>query len=133
MSRYDAGVLGCDEYASGRRDVAREGFLRHLKTLKPSVRKNIAGSHLQSSNLDDLTILTARVLQDIVDSDIKASNLPRPGIRTARGVLQDVLDSNLRFSTLRDVKIYTARVLQSMVDRDIRASKRRLARRGAGG
>ena len=133
MTSITMGLPAGYECTAGGRDVAREGFLRHLKTLEPSVRKNIVGGYPQSSNLDDLTILTARVLQDIVDSEIKASNLPRPGIRTARRVLQNILGSNLRFSTLHDVKIYTARVLQSMVDRDIRASKPRLARRGAGG
>ena len=117
------GPQGCNEYASGGRDVAQEGFLRHLRTLPSSVRKNIEDSYAQSSNLDDLRIRTARVLQDIVDSDIKASSLPRPGIPTARRVLEEILGSNLRFHTLQDAKIYAARVQQRMVDRDVRASK----------
>ena len=44
------GPQGRNEYAAGGRDVAQEGFLRHLRCR------------------------TARVLQDIVDSDLRASN-----------------------------------------------------------
>ena len=84
------GPQGRNEYAAGGRDVAQEGFLRHLRCR------------------------TARVLQDIVDSDLRASRLH---------------DS----SRLNNLKIRRARVLQEIVESDLRASNPRRARCGAGG
>ena len=84
------GPQGRNEYAAGGRDVAQEGFLRHLRCR------------------------TARVLQDIVDSDLRASRLH---------------DS----SRLHDLKIRRARVLQEIADLNVSASNPRLARRVAGG
>ena len=83
------GPQGRNEYAAGGRDVAQEGFLRHLRCR------------------------TARVLQDIVDSDLRASNTDSPKIR--------------------HLKIRRARVLQEIVESDLRASNPRRARCGAGG
>ncbi len=84
------GTRGPKEYAAGECYVARQRFLHHLRCRR------------------------ARVLQSIVDSDIRASRLH---------------DS----SRLHDLRIRRARVRQKAVDLDLRASKPRLARLGAGG
>ena len=75
------GPQGRNEYAAGGRDVAQEGFLRHLRCR------------------------TARVLQDIVDSDLRASNTDSPKIRRLKiqraRVLQEIADIDLRCGGLR--------------------------------
>ncbi len=75
------GPQGRNEYAAGGRDVAQEGFLRHLRCR------------------------TARVLQDIVDSDLRASNTDSPKIRRLKiqraRVLQEIADIDLRCGRLR--------------------------------
>lgn len=75
------GPQGRNEYAAGGRDVAQEGFLRHLRCR------------------------TARVLQDTVDSDLRASNTDSPKIRRLKiqraRVLQEIADIDLRCGGLR--------------------------------
>ena len=83
MTGYNVimGPQGRNEYAAGGRDVAQEGFLRHLRCR------------------------TARVLQDIVDSDLRASNTDSPKIRRLKiqraRVLQEIADIDLRCRGLR--------------------------------
>ncbi len=81
MKRYSVVMTtrGPKEYATGWRPVARERFLRYLK------------------------ILNARVLQEVVDDDLKSSN---------------------RGGSVLDRKIQLARARQEIVDRDIKSASR---------
>ena len=78
------GPQGRNEYASGGRDVAQEGFLRHLRTRTAYVLQDIVDSDLRASKLHDLRIRRARVLQEIADLNLSASK-PRLARRGAGG------------------------------------------------
>ncbi len=78
------GPQGRNEYAAGGRDVAQEGFLRHLRCRTARVLQDIVDSDLRASRLHDLRVRRARVLQEIADLNVSASN-PRLARRVAGG------------------------------------------------
>ena len=68
------------ECAAGGRDVAQEGFRRHLRYLDARARQDIVDSDIRASTvhdsprLHDLKIRRARVLQEIADKGLKSSS-----------------------------------------------------------
>lgn len=133
MTRTISGPQCGYECASGGRDVAREGFLRHLETRTARAQQDIVDSDLRASNvhdspiLHDLKIRRARVLQEIADVGVGASNhggsawrrqLRREKIRRDR-YRRYFAKEKLKSSNL-DLKIRRAQARQRLVDIDLR-------------
>ncbi len=66
-------TTGRAEYASGRREIAREEFFHYLRSLDASTRKEleIVESSLRISPTHSLQIRQARLRQKLVDSNLK--------------------------------------------------------------
>ena len=71
------------ECAAGTRTVAQEGFRRHLRHLDARARQDIVDSDIRASTvhdspgLHDLKSQRARVLQEMVDMDLKRVDAQR--------------------------------------------------------
>ncbi len=90
MNRH-SGIVGPPgrraEYTSGRREVAREGFLHHLRRLRARAMQelDLVESSLRASPTHDLKIRRARFRTQLVDIDIKRdAALPELSRRAAR-------------------------------------------------
>ncbi len=137
MTSITMGLPAGYECTSGGRDVAREGFLRHLRGQNARVLQDIVDSDLGASNvhdstrLHDLKIQRARVLQGIVASNQCGSALRRQmrreKIRRDR-YRRYFAKENLNSSNL-DLKIRRAHARQKLVDIDLRCG----GLRGSGG
>ncbi len=133
MTSITMGLPAGYECTSGGRDVAREGFLRHLRGRNARVVQDIVDSDLGASNvhdsprLHDLKIRRARVLQDIVDRDTKASNQCGSPLRRQMRREKIRRDRYRRYfakvalkSSNLDLKIRRAHARQKLVDIDLR-------------
>lgn len=135
MTGYNVimGPQGRNEYAAGGRDVAQEGFLRHLRSRTARVLQDIVDSDLGASNvhdstrLHDLKIRRARVRQEIVDRDIKAPNQCGSALRRQMRREKIRRDRYRRYfakeaikSSNLDLKIRRAHARQKLVDIDLR-------------
>ena len=86
---------GRAEYTSGRREMAREEFYRHLRSLDASIRKEleIVESSLRVSNTLSLKIRRAHLRQKLVDSNLKLqgriTQAPRRGPDEHRRAVHD--------------------------------------------
>ncbi len=77
---------GRTEYASGRREVAREGFLHHLRRLRARAMQelDLVESSLRASPTHDLKIRRAQLRQELVDIDLRRdAGLPESSRRAA--------------------------------------------------